>query len=201
MSGFQVVEIAVFNEDVASGTVLGQHPLAGAVIDRRSVVTLQVSQGVEIVRVPLVIGRSENDARRAIELAGLQIGQIVYQERGSVPNGIVETQTPSVGFSVPRGTSVHITVVRVGDTTVPSVVGMAPSVAERELLDQGLFVGSMRLVSTSRARSAVVVGQEPGPGAQVPRGYGVRLTIETPMDSGQISGPSGAPQRSSVASG
>ena len=63
VSGFQVVEIAVFNEDVAAGTVLGQNPLAGAVIDRRSVVTLKISQGVESVYVPLVIGRSENDAR------------------------------------------------------------------------------------------------------------------------------------------
>jgi beta-lactam-binding protein with PASTA domain len=202
VSGFQVVELAVFNEDVVAGTVLGQNPLAGAVIDRRSVVTLQVSQGVENVHVPLVIGRSENDARRAIELAGLQLGQIVYRERGSVPNGIVETQKPGVGSSVPRGASVQITVVRVGDTTVPSVVGLELSAAERELLDRGLFVDSMRLVSTSRTQSAVVVGQEPGPGAHVSRGYGVRLTIETPLDSsGQILGSSGALQQSPVASG
>ena len=198
VSGFQVVEIAVFNEDVAAGTVLGQNPLAGAVIDRRSVVTLKISQGVESVYVPLVIGRSENDARRAIELAGLQIGQIVYRDRGSVPNGIVEAQTPNVGMSVPRGAAVQITVVRVGDTTVPSVVGMPLSVAERELLGQGLLVGSVRFVATAESRLPVVSGQEPGPGASVPRGFGVRLTIETPMGSGQVPG---APQRTSAASG
>ena len=201
VSGFQVVEIAVFNEDVAAGTVLGQNPLAGAVIDRRSVVTLKISQGVESVYVPLVIGRSENDARRAIELAGLQIGQIVYRDRGSVPNGIVEAQTPNVGMSVPREAAVQITVVRVGDTTVPSVVGMPLSVAERELLGQGLLVGSIRFVATAETRLPVVSGQEPGPGASVPRGFGVRLTIETPMGSGQVSGPPGAPQRTSAASG
>ena len=189
------------NEDVAAGTVLGQNPLAGAVIDRRSVVTLKISQGVESVYVPLVIGRSENDARRAIELAGLQIGQIVYRDRGSVPNGIVEAQTPNVGMSVPRGAAVQITVVRVGDTTVPSVVGMPLSVAERELLGQGLLVGSVRFVATAETRLPVVSGQEPGPGASVPRGFGVRLTIETPMGSGQVSGPPGAPQRTSAASG
>ncbi|HCU72971.1 MAG: hypothetical protein CL790_06185 [Chloroflexi bacterium] len=201
VSGFQVVEIAVFNEDVAAGTVLGQNPLAGAVIDRRSVVTLKISQGVESVYVPLVIGRSENDARRVIELAGLQIGQIRYRDRGSVPNGIVEAQAPNVGMSVPRGAAVQITVVRVGDTTVPSVVGMSLSVAERELLGRGLLVGSVRFVATAETRLPVVSDQEPGPDASVPRGYGVRLTIRTPMDSGQMQGPSGALQRTSAASG
>ena len=201
VSGFQVVEIAVFNEDVAAGTVLGQNPLAGAVIDRRSVVTLKISQGVESVYVPLVIGRSENDARRAIELAGLQIGPIMYRDRGSVPNGIVEAQTPNVGISVPRGAAVQITVVRVGDTTVPSVVGMPLSVAERELLGQGLLVGSVRFVATAETRLPVVSDQEPGPGASVPRGFGVRLTIKTPTDIGQMQGPSGDLQRTSAASG
>ena len=83
----------------------------------------------------------------------------------------MEAQTPNVGISVPRGAAVQITVVRVGDTTVPSVVGMPLSVAERELLDRGLLVGSVRVVATAETRLPVVSDQEPGPGASVPRGF------------------------------
>ena len=55
--GFQVIEVTAFNEDVPAGTVLGQEPLAGAVVDRRSVVVLRISRGVEIAPVPPVVGR------------------------------------------------------------------------------------------------------------------------------------------------
>ena len=106
--GFQVIEVAAFNEDVAAGTVLGQEPLAGAVVDRRSVVVLQISRGVEIVPIPLLVGRAEDDARRAIELAGLAVGETTYVEDDSAPNGVVVAQVPASGDGVPSGSEVQL---------------------------------------------------------------------------------------------
>lgn len=186
--GFQVIEVAAFNEDVPAGTVLGQEPLAGAVVDRRSVVVLQISRGVEIVPAPLVVGRAEDDARRAIELVGLAVGGTTYVEDDSAPNGVVVAQVPASGQGVPSGSEVQLTVVRIGEVVVPPLVGLAIDAAERTLFDNGLLVGSIRLIPTPGAAGEIVVGQEPGPGAKVARGYGVRLIAAIPATA-----PSPAP--------
>lgn len=186
--GFQVIEVAAFSEDVPAGTVLGQEPLAGTVVDRRSVVVLQISRGVEMVPVPLVVGRAEDDARRAIELAGLAVGEPTYIEDDSAPNGVVVAQIPASGEGAPSGSDVQLTVVRIGEVVVPALVGLTVDTAERTLFDNGLLVGSIRLIPTPGAAGELVVGQEPGPGAKVARGYGVRLIVAIPA-----SAPSPAP--------
>ena len=178
--GFQVIEVAAFNEDVPAGTVLGQEPLAGATVDRRSVVVLQVSRGVELVPAPLAVGRAEDDARRAIELVGLAVGEPTYVEDDSAPNGVVVAQVPASGDGAPRGSEVQLTVVRIGEVVVPAVVGQAVDAAQRTLFDNGLLIGSMRRVPTAGATGELVVGQEPGPGAKVARGFGVRLIVAIP---------------------
>ena len=181
--GFQVIEIAEFNDDVEAGTVLGQDPLAGAMVDRRSVVALQISHGIELLPVPPVVGQSEGTAHHAIELAGLDIGKVIYREYGSVPNGIVEAQSPPTGTLVPRGSPVEITVVRIGETVVPPVLGLAPNAAERELANHGLLVGAIRQLPVADATSHRVVGQEPGVGAKVSRGFAVRLIVAVPKQT------------------
>ena len=191
--GFQVIEVAAFNEDVPAGTVLGQEPLAGAVVDRRSVVVMQISRGVEIVPVPPVIGRAEDDARRAIELVGLAVGETTYVEDDSAPNGVVVGQVPASGEGVPSGSEVQLTVVRIGEVVVPELAGVTVDAAERTLFDNGLLVGSIRLIPTPGAAGEIVVGQEPGPGAKVARGYGVRLIVAIP---GAAHSPAPAPTAS-----
>ena len=178
--GFQVIEVTAFNEDVPAGTVLGQEPLAGAVVDRRSVVVLRISRGVEIAPVPPVVGRAEDDARRAIELAGLAVGETTYVEDDSAPNGVVVAQIPVSGAGAPSGSDVLLTVVRIGEVDVPTLVGRTVDGAQRTLFDNGLLVGSIRLVPTPGSSGEIVVGQEPGPGAKVARGYGVRLIVAVP---------------------
>ena len=181
--GFQVIEIVEFNDDVEAGTVLRQDPLAGAMADRRSVVALHISHGMELLPVPAVVGQSEGIAHHAIELAGLDIGTITYREYGTVPNGIVEAQSPPTGTLVPRGYPVEITVVRIGETVIPAVLGLAPDAAERELANHDLLVGSISHLPVADVTSHQVIGQEPGVGAKVARGFAVRLIIAVPKQT------------------
>ena len=178
--GFQVVELSAFNQDVPAGLVLRQDPLAGTIADRRSVVALHVSRGIETVTVPPLVGRTEDDARRAIEVTGLVVGEITYRESGAVPNGIVEAQLPPAGTLAPKGSDVQITVVRVGEAAVPDLTGLPLPAAERELLDHGLLVGAMTRIPTAGYTEPTVIGQEPGPGAKVRRGFGLRLIVAIP---------------------
>ncbi len=188
--GFQVLEVAAFSRDVPADLVLRQDPIAGSVINRRSAVALHVSRGVETVTVPPLAGRSEDDARRAVELAGLVLAEVTYKETGSVPNGVVESQQPEPGASIARGDEVALTVVRVGEIEVPELRGLAAAAAERELLDRGLFIGALTRLPTAGLADEQVTEQEPGAGARVPRGFSVRLTVAIPGEP-QVVPPSG----------
>lgn len=188
--GFQVLEVAAFSRDVPADHVLRQDPIAGSVINRRSAVVLHLSRGVETVTVPPLAGRSEDDARRAVELAGLALAEVVYKETGSVPNGVVESQQPAPGASLARGSDVELTVVRVGEIEVPELRGLSVAAAERELLDRGLFIGALTRLPTAGVTDEQVMEQEPGAGARVPRGFSVRLTVAIPGDA-QAVPPSG----------
>ncbi len=179
-TGFQVVELSTFSADVVAGVVLRQEPLAGALAARRSVVALSISRGVETTTVPPLVGRSEADARRAIELAGLLVGEVTYQESGSVPDGIVEVQTPPAGADVEKGREVMLTVVRVGEVEVPSLLGLAPRAAERRLADLGLLIAAIKRTPTEGVEVETVSAQEPGAGARVGRGFGLRLVVAIP---------------------
>ena len=178
--GFQVLEISAFSGDIAPDSVLRQEPLAGTIAERRSVVALHVSRGVENVSVPPLVGRGEDDARRSLELAGLKLGPVAYTESGGVPNGVVETQSPATGTLVPKGSEVTLGVVRVGEATVPLVIGLSEFDAAQALLDRGLLVGALTRIPTAGRTGDEVTGQEPGAGARVPRGFGVRLVVAVP---------------------
>ena len=181
--GFQVLEVSAFSRDVAPDLVLRQDPIAGSVINRRSAVALHVSRGVETVMVPPVAGRSEDDARRAIELAGLVLAEVTYKETGSVPSGVVESQDPEAGASLARGDEVALIVVRVGEIEVPELRGLSTAAAERELLDRSLFIGALTRLPTAGVAGEQVIEQEPGAGARVPRGFSVRLTVAIPGEA------------------
>ena len=94
--------------EVAAGNVIGTDPGANAEAAPGDQITLIVSSGAERVTVPSVQGLSEQNARSAIEGAGLT----PRVETQTVPNqnqdGVVITQSPSANQQANRGDTVTI---------------------------------------------------------------------------------------------
>ena len=99
----------MFSDDVRSGRVVGTSPPAGTTLERGSEVTLQVSRGPEQVEVPDVTGDSEDNARSALEGAGLRVGKITREESDEAPGTVIE-QSPAAGEEVDKGDAVDLTV-------------------------------------------------------------------------------------------
>ena len=91
----------VFSDDVRSGRVVGTSPPAGTTLERGSQVTLNVSRGPEQVEVPDVTGQSEENARSALEGAGLRVGKVTREESDEAPGTVIE-QSPAAGEQRPR---------------------------------------------------------------------------------------------------
>ena len=94
---------------VEEGIVIKQEIEEGTEVDAGSTVTIYVSKGPKKVTVISVENQSEEDAKKALTEAGLEVN-VKYQEDTSKSNGIVLKQSLEVGDVVAEGTQITLTV-------------------------------------------------------------------------------------------
>jgi beta-lactam-binding protein with PASTA domain len=169
----------------SAGVVVAETPKAGTSVARNSIISLRVSKG--LATVPDVQGQPVAEASAALRTAGLV--PATFQVPGAEPKGTVTAQKPLPGKKVPRGSKVRInvstgaagtrttgtTTTAATKVTVPDVVGLQQSVAQRRLNSAGLRA-RVRYVASSRP-SGQVVGQSPGGGTSVARDSRVRIAV------------------------
>ena len=119
-AGFEVKRTNEASNSVEEGKVIRTDPQAGSKVAVDSVVTVVVSSGPEQATVPNVIGLSEDDARKALEDAGLRM--VVGGSRLATADndGKVVAQNPGGGTKVEPGTSVTVTIGRAATATSTS---------------------------------------------------------------------------------
>jgi serine/threonine-protein kinase len=188
-AGFEVEAERVYSEDVRSGRVVETSPAAGTTIERGSTVTMQVSRGPEQAEVPDVTGDSEENARSAIEGAGLRVGEVTEEESGEEP-GTVIGQSPAAGEQVDRNASVDLTVA--APTPIPDVVDLTEEEAQAELEDAGFEVRVEDQEVTDPAEDGIVLDQDPP--ADEERRQGSRVTIVV----GRVAEPTATPSPTTV---
>ncbi len=110
--GFVVNKIESYSDTVVKGNVMYQNPAAGTKAPEGSSVTVTVSKGQEDtqVRVPNLIGRSEDEAVALIIEAGLAVGNTSQIASDQYEEGLVCYQSYSYGAYVERGTAIDIKV-------------------------------------------------------------------------------------------
>jgi beta-lactam-binding protein with PASTA domain len=96
----------VHDKDVPKGAVVSQEPASGT-LTRGQTVTLTISEGPKLVKVPNYIGKQVREAREALEKRGFQVR--VNEILGGF-FGTVRDQDP-VDTEVPEGSVVTLTVV------------------------------------------------------------------------------------------
>ncbi len=98
---------------VPENTVMEIRPGPGEFVEKGSDVLIIVSSGPEDVRVPVVVGRTEAQARNTLTEIGL-IPVVSYQDGnfGAAEDGRVISQSLPVGSRVPPGTEINVVVAR-----------------------------------------------------------------------------------------
>lgn len=85
------------NPEVEAGKVFGQNPDANAEFDPETVqIVLKVSKGPENIKMPKLVGKTQDEALKAIEDAGLKLAKDGIKQKSSyeVPSGQVMEQWP-----------------------------------------------------------------------------------------------------------
>ena len=107
-AGLQVDATEQKNDDtVPKGSVISQTPSSGTLY-RGDKVTLVVSKGPEVVKVPDVQGKQEADAVKILEDAGFQVK--VDRFMGGI-FGTVRSQNPAAGSEQPKKTTITLVIV------------------------------------------------------------------------------------------
>ncbi len=159
---------------VAPGKVISQKPGAGTKVAAGSAVALVVSLGANV---PNVVGRTQNEAQKAITTAGLTVGTVTMVNSATVALGKVISQNPGAGTNVVPGSAVALVVSQ--GTAVPSVVGLTQSSAQTALIAAGLTVGTVTTANSETVPSGTVMSQTPVAGIKVTPGSSVTLVISS----------------------
>ena len=109
-AGFGYTREYAYSSDVPEGTVISQTPEAGSNANAGDAITIVVSQGVETVNVPDLKGKTESEAKKALEALGLTIGTVTETYSDEVAVGQIVSQDVVAGKTVYSGTAVNITV-------------------------------------------------------------------------------------------
>ena len=177
-AGFKVEAERVFSADVREGRVVSTQPGPGSVIERGTTVTMQVSRGPEQVDVPNVVGQSEDNARSALQSAGLSVGEVTERESADEDPGTVLEQDPAAGASADTGSAVDLVVAQPPpDVAIPDVVDMTEEEARAALVGAGFKVAIRDQDTSSPDEDGVVLDQAPDPGDERPAGSTVRLAV------------------------
>ena len=173
-------------DDELIGTVAKTIPISGAQVASGDTVTVTVYTGVSVknVTVPNVVGKTESAARKAIEEAGLVVGDVVSAYDSEVAAGLVISQSGATAESdAPEGSVVNF-VLSLGKepeteamATVPDVVGKTEADAKSAILAANLKVGTVTTDYSSTVAKGNVISQSVSSGKSVSQNTEVNLVI------------------------
>ena len=104
-----------YSEKIEVGYVISQETEEDETVNAGDTVVINVSKGIELVEVPDVVGKTEKDAKKALEKAGLKV-VVKTEEDSSKDNGTVLKQDVDPGEEVGKKSKVTITVNKFDET-------------------------------------------------------------------------------------
>ncbi|GAV23720.1 protein kinase domain-containing protein [Carboxydothermus pertinax] len=180
--GFQNINISsTYHDTIPKDKVISIDPMPGERVKVVRPIYLVVSKGKEIVLVPDVREKSIEDARVALENAGLAVGEIseIYDER--LPAGTVIEQDPEPNTEIEKGSKIKLILSKGAKpawVTVPDLLGKQIEEARKALQQSKLVLDdSIKEVDSIDYFAGQIVSQAPSPGSLVEEGSKIKVTV------------------------
>ncbi|MFD8412606.1 Stk1 family PASTA domain-containing Ser/Thr kinase [Streptomyces sp. NPDC059650] len=170
--GFQV-EKKTQDSDRTPGTVLDQNPKNGQA-QKGSTVTLTVAKEPAKSAMPDLLGKTKEQAAKALSDAKLKLGSTTEVDSPGAPPKTIVQQQYQPGEQLAPGTTVNVSISKgAQQTQVPNLAGRTVGQAKQELAARGLTFGA--ILSGPSDDNAVVVRTDPNAGTPVPAGTVVNV--------------------------
>lgn len=179
--GFTVSVRQEYSESVPKGVVIRTDPEAGEQVSPAATITAWISRGPERHTMPSVVGMNLDQARKAIEGAGLTVGKVSEDYSATVPQGIIATVSQPQGTVLKRGAVITL-VVSKGQRPleIKDYTGKSTDTARRSLQSAGFAVTVVEQVSDD-VKQGQVISQNPSSG-QGKSGDTITLTVSKGSD-------------------
>lgn len=168
------------DDNVPKGTVIGQDPAPGELLESGQAVNLIVSAGKDQVPIPDLTGLlSIEDARSVLTEAKLLLGRVTPVDSDK-PEGTILEQNPAANVVVDVGALISVTVSN-GKIPIPNVVGQSDTQAKNTLINAGFLVDIVKQADATVA-VGIVLAQFPETDVLAAKGSIVTLTVaSTPV--------------------
>ncbi|MEW2488429.1 Stk1 family PASTA domain-containing Ser/Thr kinase [Streptomyces sp. NPDC048411] len=177
-SGLELKSIKrAYSDSVERGRVVDSDPKSGARIRGNGSVTITVSRGPEIVKVPAVEGIALAEARQALKKSGLVPGMVTREFSTEFDRGDVIRTDPGAGAERHPDSAVALVVSKGTPVDVPDVTGLSVQDATAALDEAGLKAKVQPGRVNSPEAEGEIAHQSPGQGAQVAEGDTITLTV------------------------
>ena len=172
-----------FNTEVEAGVIYDQSPKPPKTVKENQKITLRVSKGTQIVKIPALENKSRSEAEKALTELGLDVNIVPVEDKTVGENKVIKTD-PAAGTEVNSGTSVTVYIAtsqKITTVKVPNVVGQLSLEAAKAILENnGLSIGTISRVD-STAPVGSIIDQSPAVGTEVSKGTQVNVTVSQGM--------------------
>jgi len=177
-AGFEAGVERVNSKSVEEGLVVRSVPGGATTATKGSTVTLFVSRGPKLTKVPALVGSQRGAAVERLRGRGLEPS--VSEEESSSPKGQVISQSPDAGSEVEAGSTVSL-VVSSGEeeetAKVPNVIGKERREAVELIRGAGLVPSVEEVETEVPSQVGRVTDQFPPPGSEGEPGDTVTITV------------------------
>ena len=190
-----IINDSLFVPAYDGGTVLDQLPKGGTGVKpgRKVYITIN-SYRQKSVEVPYVAGRSLRQAKNMLEIAGLEIAELIYRPDMATNyvleqwcNGRRMERDERIEMEMGSGVTLCVGAEDESETVVPKVIGLSASDAKGRLWESGLNVGTVKYAAgidrLTRSEALVCVQSVT---AGMRRSLGTRVDIELTLDTVRV---------------
>ena len=168
--------------DIPAGQIMRQDPAPGTElsIGGSQELLLTVSEGADSLKMPLLTGFAEKDAKERLLAKGYNV-LVDYKHNKDVQKGLVISTNPEAGTVLQTGQTIEILISEgPEDVEIPtSILGVSTREAKAMLEKLGLVVTVQALNANPQGEELYVVACNPDFGSRVPYGSSVTLTGQT----------------------
>ena len=187
-AGFTVGEkTEEFSTSVEAGKVISTDPAAGISASPGTRINLVVSKGRDQVAVPDLANKTAEEAKAALESAGLKASEGTAQYSDTVPANQVLSQNPAAGEMVDRGATItYVLSLGAESFEIPNVVGEGEGAATATLSNAGFNV-EVGYENHDEVAQGLVISQTPAAGERLPKGATINITISSGPNTRHVS--------------